>query len=91
MSDLQTKNKQNKQNIKILPVLNSIHKINDDNTHLYYHPKTEKCVFNKHGQCIKGFRYFCPDCDYGMGGMFSSCLNIDCLNSYKFSDILEED
>ena len=40
--------------------------------------KNEKCVFNQYGQCIKGFRYFCAYCNYGVGGMFSSCQNSNC-------------
>jgi hypothetical protein len=47
-------------------------------THLYLHSKSEKCVFNEYGQCIKGFRYFCSYCNYGLGGMFSLCNNIHC-------------
>lgn len=46
--------------------------------HLYLHPSSEKCVFNEYGQCIKGFRYFCAYCNYGIGGMFSSCHNTKC-------------
>lgn len=46
--------------------------------HLYLHPKSEKCVFNEYGQCIKGFRYFCPYCNYGLNGIYSSCHNIKC-------------
>lgn len=49
-----------------------------DDSHLYLHPKNEKCVFNQYGQCIKGFRYFCAYCNYGIGGMFSSCQNSNC-------------
>jgi len=49
-----------------------------DDSHLYLHPKSEKCVFNQYGQCIKGFRYFCAYCNYGVGGMFSSCQNSKC-------------
>ena len=47
-------------------------------SHLYLHQKTEKCVFNEYGQCIKGFRYFCVNCNYGIGGMFSPCQNRNC-------------
>ena len=46
--------------------------------HLYLHSKDEKCVYNQYGQCIKGFRYFCAYCNYGLGGMFSSCYNNKC-------------
>lgn len=49
-----------------------------DDSHLYLHPKSEKCVFNEYGQCIKGFRYFCAYCNYGVGGLFSSCGNCKC-------------
>lgn len=47
-------------------------------SHLYLHSKNEKCVFNQYGQCVKGFRYFCPYCNYGIGGMFSNCPNSKC-------------
>lgn len=47
-------------------------------SHLYFHPKSEKCVFNEYGQCIKGFRYFCAYCNYGLGGIYSSCHNSKC-------------
>lgn len=47
-------------------------------THLYLHSKGEKCSYNKYGQCIKGFRYFCAYCNYGIGGMFSLCQNNKC-------------
>ena len=50
-------------------------------SHLYLHSKSEKCVFNEHGQCIKGFRYFCAYCNYGLGGIYSSCYNPNCCNS----------
>ena len=56
------------------PSLNDI--FNDP--HLYLHSKDEKCVYNQYGQCIKGFRYFCAYCNYGLGGMFSSCYNDKC-------------
>ena len=46
--------------------------------HLYLHSKEEKCIYNQHGQCIKGFRYFCAYCNYGLGGMFSTCQNNKC-------------
>lgn len=48
-------------------------------SHLYIHEKKDKCVFNEHGQCIKGFRYFCSYCGFGLGGMFSKCGNKNCL------------
>lgn len=46
--------------------------------HIYVHPVNEKCVFNNYGQCIKGFRYFCPYCNFGISGMFSYCQNPYC-------------
>jgi hypothetical protein len=95
MSYLQTETKHKKANSQILPDLKIMPIQNDINnwfeTHIYFHPIMQKCVFNKYGQCIKGYRYFCPYCDYGIGGMFSLCLNKDCSNSYKFIEILEED
>ena len=47
-----------------------------DDSHLYLHPKNEKCVFNQYGQCIKGFRYFCAYCNYGVGGIYSLLVTI---------------
>jgi hypothetical protein len=44
--------------------------------HVYNH--SGKCEMNKYGQCKNGYRYFCPHCDYGLGGMFSKCLNKSC-------------
>ena len=65
-------------------------------SHLYLHPKSENCVFNQYGQCIKGFRYFCAYCNFGLGGMYSSCHNSNChipkydnsfdINDYPFLD-----
>ena len=49
-----------------------------NDSHIYLHPKSDKCVFNEYGQCIKGFRYFCAYCNYGVGGMFTSCYNSKC-------------
>lgn len=49
-----------------------------NDSHLYLHPKNEKCVFNQYGQCIKGFRYFCAYCNYGVGGIYSLCHNSKC-------------
>lgn len=71
-----------------------------DDSHLYLHPKNEKCVFNQYGQCIKGFRYFCAYCNYGVCGMFSSCQNSKCdipkydnsfdINNIQFADKLAD-
>jgi hypothetical protein len=49
-----------------------------NDSHLYLHPKNEKCVFNEYGQCIKGFRYFCAYCNCGLNGIYSSCHNKKC-------------
>ena len=86
----QSKNKEGK--------IPSFHDDMLDNSHLYFHPKSEKCVFNQYSQCIKGFRYFCAYCNYGLGGMFSSCQNSNCyipkydnsfvINDYPFLDKL---
>lgn len=50
-------------------------------SHLYFHSKEEKCVYNEFGQCVKSYRYFCPHCNFGIGGMFSDCLNKNCVVS----------
>ena len=46
-------------------------------THLYQHNTNIRCKYNKFGQCIHSFRYFCS-CGYGTGGMLSLCQNIKC-------------
>ena len=51
----------------------------ENQDHIYNH--TGKCEMNTHGQCKYGYRYFCPHCDYGLGGMFSKCLNKSCTIS----------
>lgn len=70
---LQSENKMDKTLPSLFDIL--------DNSHLYIHPKSVKCVFNEYGQCIKSFRYFCAYCNYGLGGMFSSCHNSKCYKT----------
>ena len=54
--------------------------------HIYLHSKSEKCVYNMYDQCVKGYRYFCPYCNYGVGGMLSSCTNVHCVKNEIFCD-----
>jgi len=57
--------------------------------HCYAHPGMGPgCSFNRHGQCVLGYRYFCPGCGYGVAGMFSRCGSAACslsLESVAFS------
>ena len=46
------------------------------------------CSINQYGQCIYGYRYFCSECSFGLGGYASRCRNIDC-KLYNKSMLME--
>ena len=48
---------------------------------IYFH--TDQCVLNKHKQCIKGFKYKCSNCDYGLESIYDKCYNNQCVNHKK--------
>lgn len=81
----------NKMSVSKLPSHQLLLDIRCD-SHLYLHSKNEKCIFNKYGQCIKGYRYFCPHCNFGLGGMFSSCHNTNCVipDNESFTSICDD-
>jgi hypothetical protein len=47
--------------------------------HEYYH--NGECVFNKYGQCTKGWKYFCC-CEYGIESYYTQC-NVKTCFRYK--------
>ena len=48
---------------------------------IYLH--TGQCILNKHKQCIKGFKYKCMNCNYGLESMYDKCEFNECLNHKK--------
>ena len=49
--------------------------------HVYHH--NGDCHLNQYGQCIYGYKYFCPHCHIGISGMYSNCMNNTCWNNIK--------
>jgi hypothetical protein len=47
--------------------------------HEYFH--NGECVFNKYGQCTKGWKYFCC-CEYGIESYYTQC-NVKTCFRYK--------
>ena len=49
-------------------------------THIYENHLGQNvpCSINRYGQCIYGYRYFCSQCSFGLGGYASKCRNINC-------------
>jgi hypothetical protein len=52
--------------------------------HEYFH--NGECVFNKYGQCTKGWKYFCC-CEYGIESYYTQCNVKTC---FRYKHIKEE-
>lgn len=52
--------------------------------HEYFH--NGECVFNKYGQCTKGWKYFCC-CEYGIESYYTECNVKTC---FRYKRMLEE-